>query len=47
MRSCLRKKVTGGRSPWEPIVKGEPGGGSGRSIYYRDIHLSFFGIKGT
>ena len=21
MKSCLRKKVTGGRSPWEPIVK--------------------------
>ena len=25
----------------------KPGGGSGRSIYYRDIHLSSFGRKGT
>ena len=25
----------------------ELGGGSGRSIYYRDIHLSSFGRKGT
>ena len=45
MRSCSRKKVIGERSLCEPIVRGEPGGGSGRFIYYRDIHLSFFGRK--
>ena len=47
MRSYSRKKVTGGTNPWEPISRGEPGGGSGISIDYKDIHMSSFGRKGT
>ena len=29
------------------LSRGEPGGRSGRSIFYKDIHLSSFGRKGT
>ena len=42
----LKEESYLGRSPWEPILRGEPRGGSGKSIYYKDIHLSSFGRKG-
>ena len=47
MKNISRKKVMGGRSSQEPIVKCEPRGGNGKSICYRDVHLSSFGRKDT
>ena len=47
MKNCLRKKVTRGSSPWETIVRDELGGGSDKSICYKDIHLSSFYRKNT
>ena len=38
----LKEKVHGNL-----LSRGEPGSSSGRSIYYRDIHLSSFGRKDT
>ena len=47
MRSCSRKKLLEEEVHGNLLLRGEIGGGSGRSIFNRDIHLSSIGRKYT
>ena len=43
----LKEKSYGEKVHRNILSRSEPGSGSGRSIYYKDIHLSSFGRKDT